>query len=290
MKRIKIFLASSNELKPEREQFEIEINRKNNAWFNKEIFLQLNIWEDMSARMSSTGSQSEYNKFVEDADIFVFLAFSKVGMYTAEEFEHAYGKWQAVQKPFIFTYFKTPPANAEDSLADFKKKLKELKHYGAGFNDSNDLWNQFNKELERLELEEFEVNYWDKTWILSLRAELVNLGVKVGNKSTEIIQQYGLLVGSLLNKMCSEVGQERNLRGLSFMTEAYQGSLRYLCYIQMAQILQMENKPRLDSVSEFIKMEGNKYLEFDYTNLLLTTTSAIGQSGFIKEMNKFTEE
>jgi len=158
MKKIKIFLASSNELKFEREQFEIEINRKNKAWFNKEIFLDLNIWEDMSARMSSTGSQSEYNKFVEQADLFVFLAYSKVGMYTAEEFEHAFGQFQATQKPFIFTYFKTPPANTEDSLADFKTKLKELKHYGANFKDSNDLWNQFNKELEHLEMEGFEAN------------------------------------------------------------------------------------------------------------------------------------
>lgn len=290
MKKIKIFLASSNELKPEREQFEIEINRKNKAWFNKEVFLDLNIWEDMTARVSSTGSQSEYNKFVEQSDIFVFLAYSKVGMYTAEEFEHAFGHFQATQKPFIFTYFKTPPPNAEDSLADFKDKLKELKHYGANFNDSNDLWNQFNKELEHLELEEFEANYWDKTWILSLRSELVNMGVKVGNTPTEIIQQYGWLVGSLLLKMCSEVGQETNLRALSFMTEAYQGSLRYLCYIQMAQILQMEDKPKLDIVADFVKMEGNHYLDFDYTNLLLSTTVAIGQNGFMKEMNQFTEE
>jgi hypothetical protein len=35
MKTIKIFLASSNELKRDREQFEIEINRKNKAWHNK---------------------------------------------------------------------------------------------------------------------------------------------------------------------------------------------------------------------------------------------------------------
>lgn len=283
-------MASSSELKPEREQFEIEIGRKNKAWFNKEVVLHLDIWEDMSARMSSTGSQSEYNKFVEEADIFVLLAYSKVGMYTAEEFEHAVGKFQATQKPFIFTYFKTPPANAEDSLAEFKTKLRELKHYGANFTDSNDLWNQFNKELEHLELEEFEANYWDKTWILSLRDELIGMGVKVGNKSTEIIQKYGWLVGSLLLKMCSEVGQETNLRALSFMTEAYQGSLRYLCYIQMAQLLQMENKPKLDIVSDFIKMEGNRYQDFDYTNLLLSTTEAIGQNGFVEEINTFTEE
>src|SRR6476646_3476220 len=158
MKKIKIFLASSNELKPEREQFEIEIYRKCKSWFDKRIFLHLDIWEDLSARLSLTGSQSEYNKFVKDADVFLFLACSKVGMYSEEEFEQAFGQFKSTQKPFIFTYFKTPPDNADDSLAHFKKKLFELKHFYANFSDINDLWNQFNKELDRLETTDFTEN------------------------------------------------------------------------------------------------------------------------------------
>lgn len=158
MKKIRIFLASSNELKPERENFEIEIYRKCKSWFDKGVFLHLDVWEDMSARMSATGSQSEYNKFVQQADLFVFLAFSKVGMYTEEEFENAFGQFKSTQKPFIFTYFKTPPPDAADSLAHFKGKLNELKHFYANFSDSNDLWNQFNKELDRLEADGFTEN------------------------------------------------------------------------------------------------------------------------------------
>jgi hypothetical protein len=155
MQIVKIFLASSNELKQERDQFEIEIYRKCKMWINKDVFLHLDIWEDMSARMSMTGSQSEYNKFVKDADLFVLLAYSKLGMYTDEEFENAFGQFKSTQKPFIFTYFKTPPSNTEDTLARFKQKLSDLKHFYANFNDSNDLWNQFNKELDRLESAEF---------------------------------------------------------------------------------------------------------------------------------------
>jgi hypothetical protein len=158
MKKIKIFLASSNELKYEREQIEIRICQKSKLWFDKGVFLHIDIWEDFSARMSLTGSQSEYNKFVKDADLIVFLAYSKVGMYTEEEFEHAFGQFQSTKKPFIFTYFKTPPENTEDSLAHFKQKLNELKHFYANFNDINDLWNQFNKELERLYNEGFTEN------------------------------------------------------------------------------------------------------------------------------------
>lgn len=160
MQKIKIFLASSNELKPERDQFEIQIYRKTKAWFDKGIFLSLDIWEDMSARMSATGSQSEYDKFVKEADLFVFLAYTKVGMYTAEEFENAFGQFNSTKKPFIYTYFKTPPDNitVDDSLPAFKKKLSDLKHFYANFIDSNDLWNQFNKELERLEADGFTEN------------------------------------------------------------------------------------------------------------------------------------
>lgn len=161
MKKINIFLASSNELQPERERFEMEIYRKCKAWFGKGIFLHLDIWEDLAARMSHTRSQDEYNKFVQSADLFVLLAYTKVGMYTDEEFEKAFGQFQSTQKPYIFTYFKTSKGIVtEPSLADFQQKLKALGHFYCQFADSNDLWNQFNKELERLENDAFRENKW----------------------------------------------------------------------------------------------------------------------------------
>lgn len=158
MKKIKIFLASSFELKPERDQFEIEIYRKCKAWIDRGIFLHLDIWEDLSAKMSATGSQSEYNKYVQGADLFVLLVFTKVGMYTGQEFENAFGQFKSAQKPFIFTYFKKLPEGVtpEPSLAEFHQKLKDLNHFYSPFKDSNDLWMQFNKELDRLETAKFE--------------------------------------------------------------------------------------------------------------------------------------
>jgi hypothetical protein len=158
MKKIRIFVASSNELKLERERFEVEIYRKCKVWFDKDVFLHLDIWEDMSTRMSLTGSQSEYNKFLKEADLFVILCFSKVGMYTEEEFETAFGQFKSTQKPFIFTYFKSPPENAADSLAHFKQKLADLKHFPADFTGFDSLWNQFNKELDWLEADGFTEN------------------------------------------------------------------------------------------------------------------------------------
>ena len=120
------------------------------------VFLHLDMWEDLTARMSAEGSQSEYNKKVQAADLFILLVYTKVGMYTAEAFEKAFGQFQYRQKPFILTYFKTPGNVATDpSLEVFHQKLRELKHFHSPFKDADDLWNQFSKELDRLELENF---------------------------------------------------------------------------------------------------------------------------------------
>jgi hypothetical protein len=77
MIRKKIFLASSEELKKDREQFEIFINRKNKDWIAKGIFLHLIIWEDFLDAMSQTRLQDEYNKAIRECDIFVMLFLVK---------------------------------------------------------------------------------------------------------------------------------------------------------------------------------------------------------------------
>ena len=158
MKKISIFLASSNELKQEREQMEIRISRKNKLWSGKGVELRPEIWEDTTARMATTRSQDRYNEIVKKSDLFVLLASTKVGIYTHEEFETAFGAFQATKKPFIFTYFKETEEPKDDSLQAFKAKLESLGHFYARYTDFNDLWNQFNKELDRLLLAEFKSN------------------------------------------------------------------------------------------------------------------------------------
>jgi hypothetical protein len=178
MKKITIFLASSNELKAERKEFEIEIGRKNKMWEEKGITLHLVIWEDLSARMMPKGSQDKYNEYVRSADLFVLLAATKIGMYTAEEFDAAFGQFSKTNKPFIFTYFKIVAKDQIDSsLTEFQQKLSNLKHFYSHFPDSNDLWNQFNKELDRLEKDEFRQNNFQQ-------------GITVNNEGAIIKNQF----------------------------------------------------------------------------------------------------
>ncbi len=77
-------------------------------------------------------------------------------MYTAEEFETAFGAFQLTQKPFIFTYFKDINSETDPSLQEFKNKLNTLGHFYSPYSDFNDLWLQFNKELDRLLLDNFD--------------------------------------------------------------------------------------------------------------------------------------
>lgn len=162
MENTKIFLASSSELENDRKEFEIFINRKNKGWVKKGLFLELLVWEDFLDALSKTRLQDEYNKAIRQCDIFVMLFFTKVGKYTEEEFETAFGQFKATSKPLIYTYFKdagitTGSANKEDikSLWAFQEKLGKLGHFCPVYKDINDLKLQFGAQLDKLASEGF---------------------------------------------------------------------------------------------------------------------------------------
>jgi hypothetical protein len=157
MKKQKIFLASSYELKEDRDQFELFINRKNKELIERKVFLELIRWEDFLDAMSKTRLQDEYNKAISECDIFIMIFFTKVGNYTEEEFEKAFHQFQSTNKPFIFTYFKdaeisTGSANKKDlmSLWDFQEKLKHLGHFYTVYKNIDELKFKFNEQLNKL--------------------------------------------------------------------------------------------------------------------------------------------
>jgi hypothetical protein len=153
----KLFLASSAELKEDRKEFEIFIGRKNSDWVTKGVFLELVIWEDFLDAVSQTRLQDEYNKAIRECDLFVMLFWTKVGQYTEEEFETAFGQFKTTNKPFIFTYFKDAEisiANANRkglmSLLAFQEKLSSLGHFQTVYKNVADLKFQFNQQLDKL--------------------------------------------------------------------------------------------------------------------------------------------
>jgi hypothetical protein len=153
----KIFLASSSDLKDDRREFEIYLYRKNKDWVKKNVFVELVVWEDFLDQLSPTRIQNEYNNEISNSDIFVMLFWSKVGKYTDEEFQTAFGNFKANNKPAIFTYFKDEQisvANAKQedlmSLWAFQEKLKTLGHFQTVYKSIEDLKLQFGQQLDKL--------------------------------------------------------------------------------------------------------------------------------------------
>jgi len=157
MNTYKIFLASSFELKADRDQFEIFINRKNKEWLQKGIFLELVIWEDTLDCMEQTRLQDKYNKEVTDCDIFVLLYSTKMGCYTKEEFEVAHAQFLRTKKPILFIYFKNISVTVDKikredqkTLWDFQDRLAALEHSQTDYEHTNDLILYFNRQLDKL--------------------------------------------------------------------------------------------------------------------------------------------
>ena len=130
--KVKIFLASSAELKPEREQIEITINRLNGEWHDEGIFLDLLIWEDGQYISTSLRSQDDYNREVRECDIFTMMFHSKVGMYTHEEFGIAKARFEKSERLRILIFqkdvaFPTTQSRQDSmSLHDFLDELKSI--------------------------------------------------------------------------------------------------------------------------------------------------------------------
>ena len=156
LSKVRIFIASSYELVEERLALELWLHRKNKEWVDQGIFLQVEIWEDFIDAMSPTRLQDEYNKVIEQCDLFLMLYWTKVGIYTAEEFGKAFTSFKQDKAPLIYTFEKQVPPprmpSVEDvqSLDDFKSKLKALCHFTTAFQNKEELVLRVSVQLDKL--------------------------------------------------------------------------------------------------------------------------------------------
>ena len=160
MRPIRIFLASSEELRQDRDAFRLSIADLNDNWLHRGVRLQVVAWESFVDAMSKTGLQDEYDRALAGCDLFVMLFWRKVGIYTRREFETAVGQFQANGRPRIYTYFRTTPApdapQADPaSVAGFEQRLHALHHYKTEYGNVDFLNLHFQRQLERLGAEHF---------------------------------------------------------------------------------------------------------------------------------------
>lgn len=128
------------------------------------------------------------------------------------------------------------------------------------------------------------------SWTKSLQQTLLRQGVSVGNDAMSIFQHYGWLISSFLQKMASTPGRQRNLKRLSYMVEVYQSSLRYLSYIQLAQLLTTTKQDSV-AVADFLQLEQADIRQFDFLNFLLASIDELPEEqAFMPEIYELLEE
>lgn len=156
-KLIRVFLASSSELKEDRDSFELYFRQENDRLRRKGFYLEITRWENFLDAMSETRLQDDYNKKIENCDIFVSLFKTKTGKYTEEEFDTAHASFKATGKPLIYTYFmRTEVPNdrrlrgALISLWDFQDRLSDLGHFHTEYISIHDLQNKFKRQLDKI--------------------------------------------------------------------------------------------------------------------------------------------
>ena len=125
MKTIKIFLASSNEHKDERDQINLMISKENKKLKNQSICLEVIRWEDMLKSFQKESFQDTINKQLFLCDIFIVLFSARVGDFTLQEFELAYERLKQNQKPhYLFVFFKEIVVDASVNISDYMKVMQ----------------------------------------------------------------------------------------------------------------------------------------------------------------------
>jgi hypothetical protein len=154
MNLIKLFIASSAELDSDKTLFDVFFNSKNKDYRDRYVAFDHRTWKDFPSFMTETRLQDNYNKYIRDCDIVVFLFHTRMGQYTLEEFEIAHQQFikSKGKKPRIYVYFKTGANTGDDpEIENFKQRNINLGHFYDTYTSNDELLAKFDRQLQLLE-------------------------------------------------------------------------------------------------------------------------------------------
>lgn len=152
MKTIKIFLASSEELKDERNTMADLILHLNKLFKGRGLELDLEKWEYLDASMTDKRKQDEYNEVLKQCDICMVLFWRKFGSFTGEELDTAYNRMKHNEKPHkIYVFFKNPNSDEltkelKDFIANYEQRFGG--HFFCKFQNVDTMKLEFLLQLE----------------------------------------------------------------------------------------------------------------------------------------------
>jgi len=132
LKTIRIIISSTSELLDDIKEIELFINRKNKLSIRLGVFYELVLWSEYEMALSSSEISEKISNDIFNCDAFIFLFHFKLGIHTSEAFEQIFRNYKAVDKPYLFVFFKNSPVSLEsinipefDKLRNFQEKLKK---------------------------------------------------------------------------------------------------------------------------------------------------------------------
>ena len=154
MKEIKVFLASSEEMKYDRLAFSDLIRKLDNIYEKRGIRIKLFQWEDFDAAYNDKRKQDEYNEYVKQSDMFLSLFRTKAGKFTVEEFELARKEHRekGSPKPHVYCRDLNQGETEDETLTEFKQRLfDEMGHFFARYKNEDGLNLHFVMQLQLFE-------------------------------------------------------------------------------------------------------------------------------------------
>lgn len=150
MKTIRIFLASSKELKHERLIISELVSNINRTLSNQGITLRLVKWEYLDSSMGAQHKQEDYNDYLVDCDMCFALFWTRFGMYTEIEFEKSLNELKSKGNiRHLSVLFKESATKSEELRAFENRCTAEHHTLCHTFEDDDKLKKLFNTEVER---------------------------------------------------------------------------------------------------------------------------------------------
>ena len=154
MKNITVFLASSDELKNDRNSFHSLVASLDEIFEPRGYRIRCRRWEDFSAFCTGSRTQDDYNRIVRASDICICMFHRKAGEYTIEEFNQAldeYVKSQSHPKTFVYIRALIEGEMEDEALKRFKEDLFDrVGHYWCNYATDNAMKLHFVMQLERI--------------------------------------------------------------------------------------------------------------------------------------------
>ena len=154
MKNITVFLASSDELKNDRNSFHSLAASLDEIFEPRGYRIRCRRWEDFSAFCTGSRTQDDYNRIVRASDICICMFHRKAGEYTIEEFNQAldeYVKNQSHPKTFVYIRALIEGEMEDEALKRFKEDLFDrVGHYWCNYATDDAMKLHFVMQLERI--------------------------------------------------------------------------------------------------------------------------------------------